>query len=71
MKDMYREVLWQKRGSPRELYPDVSSKDAHVPPDLPVLNCDCGRPTWVSQSKHPAMAARCFYLCGGFNVCSL
>jgi hypothetical protein len=27
MKDMYREALWQKRGRPRELYSDVSSKD--------------------------------------------
>jgi hypothetical protein len=46
MKDMYRESLWQKRGRPQELYPDVSSKDAPVPSDLPVPNCDCGRPTW-------------------------
>ena len=30
MKDMYREALWQKRGRPRELYPDISSKDAPV-----------------------------------------
>jgi hypothetical protein len=44
MKDISREALWQKRGRPRELYPDVSNKDAHVPPDLPVSNCDCGRP---------------------------
>jgi hypothetical protein len=36
MKDMYREALWRKRGSPWELYPDVSSKDAPVPPELPV-----------------------------------
>jgi hypothetical protein len=33
--------LCQKRGRPRELYLDVSSKDALVPPDLPVPNCDC------------------------------
>jgi hypothetical protein len=52
MKDMYREALWQKRCRPRELYPDVSSKDAHVPPELPVPNCDCGRLAWVCQSKH-------------------
>jgi hypothetical protein len=71
MKDMYRETLRQKRGHSRELYPDVSSKDALVPPDLPVPNCDCGRPAWVCQSKHSDMAARCFYLCGGFNVRSL
>jgi hypothetical protein len=43
MKDMYQEALWQKRGRPRELYQDVSSKDASVPPELPVPNCDSGR----------------------------
>jgi hypothetical protein len=32
VEDMYREMLWQKRGRPRELYPNTSSKDAHVPP---------------------------------------
>jgi hypothetical protein len=68
MKDIYREALWQKRGRPRELYPNVSSKDALVPPGLSVPNCDCGRPACVCQSKHPDTAARCFYLCGGFNV---
>jgi hypothetical protein len=47
MKDMYREALWQKRGRPRELYPNVSSKDAPVSPELPVPNCDCGRLAWV------------------------
>jgi hypothetical protein len=73
MKDMYQEALWQKRCRPRELYPDpdVSSKDAHVPPELPVPNCDCGRLAWVCQSKHPDTAARCFYICGGFDVRSL
>jgi hypothetical protein len=40
-------ALWQKRGRPRELYPNVSSKDADVPPELPVPNCDCDRPAWV------------------------
>jgi hypothetical protein len=49
MKDMYREALWQKRGRPRELYPDVSSKDAPVPPELPVPNCDCCRLAWVQD----------------------
>jgi hypothetical protein len=70
MKDMYRETLWQKRGRPRELYPDVSSKDVHVPPELSMPNC-CGRLAWVCQSKHLDMAARCFYNCGGFDVRSL
>jgi hypothetical protein len=49
----------------------LSSKDANVPPDLSVPNCDCGRPVWVCQSKHPDTTARCFYLCGSFNVRSL
>jgi hypothetical protein len=51
MKDIYWESLWQKRGCPRELYPDVSIKDAHVSPDLTVTNYDYGRPTWVCQSN--------------------
>jgi hypothetical protein len=38
MKDMYREALWQKRGRPRELYPDVSSKHAPIPHELSVPN---------------------------------
>nr|AAV64230.1 unknown [Zea mays] len=50
---MYREALWQKRGRPRELYPDVSSKDAHDPPKLPVPNCDCDKLAW----EH----LRCFF----------
>jgi hypothetical protein len=45
MKDMYQESLWQNRGRPRELYPDASCKDAHVPHDLHVPNCDYGIPT--------------------------
>ena len=44
---MYREQLWRKRGHPRELYPDASSKDAPVPPDLSVPNYDCGFPADV------------------------
>ena len=52
MQEMFREEFWRKRGRPRELYPDASSKDAPVPPDLPVPNCDCGFPAHVCQSKH-------------------
>ena len=47
MQEMFQEEFWRKQGRPRELYPDASSKDAHVPPDLPVPNCDCGFPTHV------------------------
>ena len=53
MQDMYREEYCRKRGRPRELYPNVSSKDAPVPPDLPVSNYDYGRPADVFQSRHP------------------
>ena len=53
MKDMFQEQLWRKRGRPREMYPDESSKDAPVPPELSVPNCDSGRPADVFQSRHP------------------
>jgi hypothetical protein len=50
---------------------DIFSKDAPVPYDLPIPNCDYGRLAWVCQSKHPDTDARCFYTCDSFNVCSL
>jgi hypothetical protein len=68
MEDMFQEQLWRKRGHPRELYPDTSSKDAHIPPDLHVPNCDCGRLADVFQSRHADTAAHCFYTCSRFNV---
>ena len=50
MQEIFREEFWQKRGRPRELYPDASSKDAPVPPDLPVPNCDVVfRPTCFNR----------------------
>ena len=68
MQEMYREEFRRKRSHPRELYPDASSKDAPIPPDLPVPNYDGGFPTHVFQSKYPDTAARCFYTCSRFNV---
>ena len=68
MEDMFREQLWRKRGRPRELYPDESSKDAPVPHELPVPNCDYGRSADVFPSRHPDTAASCFYTCSHFNV---
>ena len=68
MNDMFCENYWTPRGPPGELYPDVSSKDAPVPPDLPVPKCDCGRPTDVMQSRHPETATRCFYTYSSFSV---
>ena len=68
MEDMFREQLWRKRGRPRELYPDESIKDASVPPELSIPNCDCGRPADVFQSRHVDTATRCFYTCSCFNV---
>ena len=68
MQEIFREEFWRKRGRPRELYPDASSKDAPVPPDLLVPNYNCGFPAHVFQSKHPDTAVRCFYTCSRFNV---
>ena len=65
---MYREQLWRKQGRPRELYPDASSKDAPIPPDLPVPNCDYGFSADVFQSRHLNTAACCFYTCSNLNV---
>ena len=48
--------------------PDTSSKDAPIPPDLPVRHCDYGFTADVFQSRHPDTAARCFYTCSHFNV---
>jgi hypothetical protein len=68
MQDMYWEGFWRKWGHPRELYPDASSKDAPVSPDLSVPNYDCGRPADMFQSRHLDTAACCFYICSRFNV---
>jgi hypothetical protein len=43
MEDMYQEMLWQRRGRPRELYFNASNKDAHVPSNVHVPNCGCGQ----------------------------
>jgi len=64
----WRTLFWERNGRPKELYPDESCKDAPVPPDLPVPNCDHGYPAVVFQSRHPDTAARCFYECGSCNV---
>ena len=65
---MYLEQLWRKQGRPRELYSDVSSKDAPVPPNLHVPNYDCGFAAHVFQSRHWDTAVRCFYTHSRFNV---
>jgi hypothetical protein len=59
----------EERSSSR-VYPDASCKNAHVPPDLPVPNSECGRPALVFQSRHTYMAAYYFYTCNSFNVSS-
>jgi hypothetical protein len=68
MKNMYKEQLWRKRDRPSKLYPNASSKDASVLPDLLVPNYGCGRPAYAFQSRHPDTSARCFYTCSSFNV---
>jgi hypothetical protein len=42
MDEMWRENKWKDR--PKEVYPDVSCKDAPVPPALLVLIVIVGRP---------------------------
>jgi hypothetical protein len=46
----------------------VSSKDAPIPPDLPIPNCDYGFVAHVFQLRHPDTAACYFYTCSHFNV---
>ncbi|CAO2189186.1 unnamed protein product [Urochloa humidicola] len=62
MDELWRQRKWKDR--PKNLYPDVSCKDAPVPPAVPVPNCDYGNPAKVKQSNHPDTAARAYYLCG-------
>ncbi|KAF8653855.1 hypothetical protein HU200_061984 [Digitaria exilis] len=44
--------------------PTTLGKDARVPPALPSLQCECGKPARVTQSMHPDTAARAYYKCG-------
>jgi len=44
-------------------YPDEADEDAPVPPALPVPECRCGVPAWVTQSRHRKTAARAYYCC--------
>lgn len=66
MDSLWRENKWKHK--PKELYPDVSCKDAPVPAALPVPQCDCGKPAEVRQSMHPDTAARAHYMCGDYRV---
>nr|CAB3447556.1 unnamed protein product [Digitaria exilis] len=49
---------WKDRA--QKNYPDVSSKDAPVPPALPSPQCECNKPARVTQSMHPDTAARAY-----------
>jgi hypothetical protein len=69
MDELCREKKWKDR--PKELYPDVTCKDAPVPPPLPVPNCDCGNPAKVTQSMYADTAARAYYMCGHYCVSRL
>ena len=59
---------WRKKGRSKSFYPDVSCKDAPVPPELPVTKCDCGKLVNVDESRHPDTAARAYYTCGDSRV---
>jgi hypothetical protein len=66
MDEMWRENKW--KDWPKEVYRDVSCKDAPVPPTFPVPNSDCGKATHVTQSMHPDTAARAYYSCPDYRV---
>jgi len=57
-------LFFPRLSCPEALYSDASCKDAHVHPELPVPNCDCGKPAHVFESKHLDTAARAFYTYG-------
>jgi hypothetical protein len=62
---MWHMEKWRKWGCPKALYLDASCKDAPVHPELPVPNCDCGKPAHVFESKHlDDTAAWAFYTYG-------
>ena len=66
-----RRHKWQKRGRLKELYMDMSCKDAPVPLELPVPMCDYGKPAGVDQSRHEDTAARAYYCCNDYRVSEL
>lgn len=62
---------WKMRSCSRELYLDVSCKDASVLPELSVPNCDCGKPARVAHSMHPNTVAHGYYRCHDYRVCNI
>ena len=63
--NLWRKKKWAHIG---KKYPDVSCKDAPVPPVLPVSTCDCGKRAVVLQSLHEDTAGRAYYLCTDYRV---
>ena len=50
-----------KKCRPKDLYLDVTCKDAHVHPKQPVPKCDHGKLAQVDELRHPNTAARVYY----------
>jgi hypothetical protein len=46
----------------KDLYLDISYKDASVHPKLPAFNYDCGKLTYVIQSKHVDLTTQALYI---------
>ncbi|CAM0874902.1 unnamed protein product [Alopecurus aequalis] len=63
--DIYKEVARKMKfvETTKGKYPNVTCKDAPVPPRYPVPTCPCDRLCEISQSMHPAMEGRVFYMC--------
>lgn len=68
--DIYKELARKMKIVERTKgkYPNVSCKDAPVPPMYPVPNCPCGKACQISQSMHAATAGRAFYMCSDRRV---
>lgn len=68
--DIYKELARKMKIVERTKgkYPNVSCKDAPVPPMYPVPNCPCGKACQISQSMHAATAGRAFYMCSDTRV---
>lgn len=49
-------------------YPNVSCKDAPMPPRYPVPECCCRKPCYITESMHPATGGRAYYVCSNDRV---
>ena len=68
MHGMWRREKWQKHGRPKAYTRCVLDAPVHL--ELPIPNCDYGKPALVYQSRHSDTTTRAFYTCGDQRVSS-